>query len=175
MIRLLLFPYIATPVCSSTGRGTLATFNGSPFAWTQYRYNYTANASIHTIVFGFATENSGRRIWFLDNVSVVDVTAPATQLLQNPSFDNTTTAPVEWTQFCAHTCAGGSTYAGQVASGVNCTSTNCYMSRCNGASAFDTLSQSFPTIAGRNYTISFLIVDFGSGGSGNTKAYVDIY
>ena len=127
-------------------------------------------------MFGFALDVSGRRLWFLDNVSIVDVTIPATQLLQNPSFDNSTTTLTGWTQFCTQTCPSGSVNAGQVASGFNCTSTNCYMSHCyGGSSAIDMLSQSFSTIAGRIYTISFMILDFGSGPNGNTKAYVDIY
>lgn len=166
---------IATPTCSSAGRGTLAIFSGIPTTWTQYRYNYTATAALHTIMFGFALDNTGRRLWFLDNVSIVDVTIPTTQLLQNPSFDNSTMALTGWTQFCTHTCSGGSANSGRVAVGTNCTSTNCYMGRCSGAGAFEMLSQSFSTIAGRIYTISFQLIDFGAGPNGNTKAYVDIY
>jgi hypothetical protein len=118
---------------------------------------------------------SGTRLWFLDDVSIVDVAAPTIQLLQNPRFDNSTTALTGWNQFCTSTCIYGSSTAGQVATGANCTSTNCYMDYCHGGSAIDFLSQSFLTTIGDVYTISFWILDYGTGPNGATKAYVDFY
>jgi hypothetical protein len=126
-------------------------------------------------MFGFMGDGSGQRIWFLDDVSVVDIIAPSNQLLQNPSFDNSTTALTGWTQYCTSTCTGGSSTGGQVATGVNCTSTNCYMDHCYGGSNIDFLSQSFSTTIGHVYTISFWIIDFGSGPNGATRAYFDNY
>ena len=166
---------VASPTCTSAGRGTLAYFGGVPTTWTTYYYNYTATATVHTIMFGFTADGSGKRMWFLDDVSIVDIVAPTVQLLQNPSFDNSTTALTGWTQYCTSTCPSGSANGGQVATGINCTSTNCYMDRCYGGGAFDLLSQTFPTIIGHNYSISFDILDFGSGANGGTKAYVDMY
>ncbi len=167
--------FIATPPCSNAGHGTLATFNGVPLSWTQYQYNFTANETLSTLMFGFMGDGSGQRIWFLDDVSVVDVIAPSMQLLQNPSFDNSTTSLTGWTQYCTDTCTGGSSTGGQVATGANCTSTNCYMDHCYGGPEIDFLSQSFVTTSGHVYTISFWIIDFGSGGNAQTKAYADIY
>lgn len=126
-------------------------------------------------MFGFTADGSGKRIWFLDDVSVVDLNASTIELLQNPSFDNCTTTLTGWTQYCTSTCPSGSANAGQVATGINCTSTNCYMDRCYGSGAFDLLSQSFLTTIGSIYTISFNILDFGSGANGGTRAYVDVY
>jgi hypothetical protein len=126
-------------------------------------------------MFGFMGDGSGQRIWYLDDVSVVDVIAPSIQLLRNPNFDNSTTALTGWTQYCTSTCTGATSTGGQVTTGGNCLSTNCYMDYCHGGMDIDFLSQSFVTILGHVYTISFWIIDFGSGGSGATKAYADIY
>ncbi len=130
-------------------------------------------------MFGFVGDGAGNRIWFLDDVSVVDVTVPTIQLLQNPSFDNSTTALTGWTQYCTSTCTPPpvGAYPGKVATGANCTSTNCYMDHCFGGPAIDFLSQTFPTTVTHVYNISFCIIDFGPNGTPNgaTKAYVDIY
>jgi hypothetical protein len=129
-------------------------------------------------MFGFTCDPGGgnpTRYWFLDNVSVVDVTAPAIQLIQNPSFDNSTSVLTGWTQYCTSTCPNGTTNAGQVATGSNCTSTNCYMDHCYGGGAFDLLSQTYSTTVGHIYTISFMIIDYGTGPNAGSKAYVDIY
>jgi len=126
-------------------------------------------------MFGFVGDGSGLRYWFLDNVSIVDVTAPSIQLLQNPSFENSTTTLTGWTQYCTSTCLFGSINAGQVTTGLNCMSNNCYVDHCYGGSAIDFLSQTFSANIGHVYTISFWIIDYGIGLNGATKAYVDIY
>jgi hypothetical protein len=53
-------------------------------------------------MFGFTTDPGGgaNRYWFLDDVSVVDIATSAIQLLENPSFDNSTSALTDWTQYC---------------------------------------------------------------------------
>ncbi len=124
-------------------------------------------------MFGFICDPSGDQYWFLDNVSVVDVTAPSVDLLQNPSFDNSTSTLTGWTQSCTSTCSSGN--AGQVTSGSNCTSTNCYVDHCYGSGAIDFLNQTFSTTVGHVYTISFWIRDFGSDSNASSKAYVDIH
>jgi hypothetical protein len=144
-----------------------------PLNWTQYQYNYSANATAQTLMFGFMCDPSGNNYWFLDDVSVVDVNAPSIELLQNHNFDNSTSTLTGWTQWCTSTCTSGN--AGQVTSDSNCTSTNCYIDRCYGSGAIDFLSQTFSTTPGNVYTISFWIKDFGSGSNVSSKAYVDIY
>jgi hypothetical protein len=167
--------FVATPACSSSGYGTLAQFNGMPLSWTMYEYNYTANTTAPTLMFSFRGDAAGGRVWFLDDVSVVAVTAPGIELLRNPSFDNSTTTLTGWTQWCTSTCPGGITNAGHVASGSICSSTNCYADYCHDPGGFDILSQTFSANAGLIYTISFSIIDYGSGPNGATKAYADIY
>jgi hypothetical protein len=169
--------FVATPVCSSSGHGTLVLLAGVPTSWAQYTYNRTANTTALTLMFGFRGDaaGGGQRYWYLDDVSVVDVTAPGIQLLQNPSFENSTTALTGWNQWCTSTCPSGSTNAGQVASGSNCKSSNCYMDHCYGGGAIDFLSQTILATIGHVYTISFWIFDYGSGPNGATNAYVDVY
>jgi hypothetical protein len=129
-------------------------------------------------MFGFVGDGACGRLWFLDDVSIVDVNASSVELLQNPSFDNSTTALTDWIQYCTSTCTPppAGAFPGQVTTGSNCTSTNCYMDHCCGG-AIDFLSQSFSTIIGHFHKISFWIVDIGATGSPNgaTKAYVDLY
>jgi hypothetical protein len=128
-------------------------------------------------MFGFTEDPGGgaNRYWYLDDVSIVDVTASTIQLLQNPSFDNSTTVLTGWTQYCTSTCPSGGTNSGQVATGANCLSTNCYMDHCYGFGPIDFLSQTFSTTVGHVYTISFWIQDYGSGPNAATRTYVDIY
>ncbi len=159
--------------CTPTGHGNLATFTSNPTSWTQYQYNYTATKTVQTLMFGFTSDTYGIRSWYLDTVSVVDVSAPGTQLLQNPGFDNSTTALTGWIQYCGTTCGGG---AGKVTT-TGCQSMNCYVDGCNATistTKIDFLSQTFPTTIGHIYTISFWIIDGGSGLNGLSKAYVDI-
>jgi len=161
-------------VCSSAGHGTLATFNGAPLNWTQYQYNFTAYKTAHTIMFGFTSDSSGQRAWFLDTVSVVAFIVNATELIQNPGFENSSTTLTDWTQYCTNTCLNGSATAGQVYSSAN-SSNNFYVDHCYGVGAIDFLSQTFPTTIGHLYRISFRILDYGSGPDGASNAYVDIY
>jgi hypothetical protein len=160
--------------CTPTGHGNLATFTSNPTSWTQYQYNYTATKTVQTLMFGLTRDSYGSYYWFLDTVSVVDVSAPGTQLLQNPGFDNSTTALTGWIQYCGTTCGGG---AGKVTT-TGCQSMNCYVDGCNATistTKIDFLSQTFPTTIGHIYTISFWIVSSGSGANLFSKAYVDIY
>jgi hypothetical protein len=125
-------------------------------------------------MFGFTADGNRQNAWFLDDVSIVDVTTPSSQLLQNPSFDNSTTALTGWTQYCTSTCPSVND-AGKVTFGPNCTSTNCYVDHCYGGPVIDFLSQTVSTTIGHVYTISFSITDFGSGPNGGSWAYVDFY
>jgi hypothetical protein len=126
-------------------------------------------------MFGFMCDNNRKHAWFLDDVSIVDSTVTSIQLLQNPSFSNSTTALTGWTQYCTSTCPNGN--AGKVVTGSNCSSTNCYVDHCygTGTNVIDFLSQTFSAIIGHVYTISFKIIDYGSGTTTSTKAYVDFY
>lgn len=142
---------------------------------TLYFYNYTAISPTPTLVFAFLCDGSGQRYWFLDDVSVVDTANPSNQLLQNPSFANSSTTLTGWTQWCTNTCPSpSSTNAGQVTSSSNCYNNNCYVDHCYGGGATDYLGQIFAVTVGHIYTISFRILDSGSGPNGATKAYVSV-
>ena len=43
---------------------------------------------------------------YLDDVSVVDVTAPGIELLQNPSFESSIVSPTGWVGWCQSSCTG---------------------------------------------------------------------
>jgi len=127
-------------------------------------------------MFGFMAEPNGQRVIFLDDVSIVDVAATGTQLLQNPSFDNSSTALTGWTQYCTNSCTATGAFGGTVASGSNCSTNNCYADYCY-STGIDFLSQSFPTTIGHVYTLSYLIIDWGSNPMDPnmaTKVYIDI-
>ncbi len=103
-----------------------------------------------TLVFGFTAAQ-----WnyiYLDSVSVVDNSAPAIQLLNNPGFDNSTTNLTGWITWCASSCGAG--FPGQLLTNGSCHSGNCYYDHCR-TPDYDYLVQSFPTTIGHVYTISF--------------------
>lgn len=120
--------------------------------WTQYSFSYTALSSRPILVFGF--RGFGSSINYLDGVSLVDNTSPAVEILQNPSFESSSSTLPGWVTWCQANCAG-SNDEGQV-TGSSCrlgSGSLCYKDACqmNG----DYLGQSFAAIVGRTYTISF--------------------
>jgi hypothetical protein len=122
------------------------------------------------LTFAFVTDLYNN--YFLDTVSVTEVTAPSIQLLNNPSFENSTTLPNGWVLWCNSTCNVGA--GGLVTYGTNCylNIDNCFLADCpygsGGAMVF--LGQSFPATIGSTYTISFrLYMAYGNGGSTNTE------
>ena len=107
--------FIAT-VCTSTSRGTLLTLTGlNPSTWTLYSYTYVASRTTPTLTFAFQVD--GTREYHLDGVSVISVTPLSSQLLTNPSFENSTSTPAGWTVGCESTCGAA---AAHVLSGANC-------------------------------------------------------
>jgi len=116
-------------------------------------------------VFGFQAGASDNN--FLDSVSVVDNSAPGIQLLNNPGFENSTTALTGWTTWCTSGCGTGN--AGKILTNSSCYSGNCYLDHCQGS--YDFLAQSFSATVGHNYTISFW---FQQTGGGNMKFYANI-
>jgi hypothetical protein len=159
------------------GSGALATQSGTnPSFWTQYSYTYIAATTSPILQFGFTT-NLGSD-YFLDTVSVTDASAPSIELLNNPSFDNSTTALNGWVVWCNSTCSAGA--GAQVLFGTNCYLSigNCFMADCpdTGLGAVVFLGQSFSAIIGDTYTISFrLRLAYGGGGTSATlfTAYIN--
>ncbi len=141
--------HIIAPLCTATPTGNLLT-KTSAIGWTSFAYNYTALSARPTLVFGFTT--STWNYIYLDSVSVVDNSAPAIQLLNNPGFDNSTTNLTGWITWCTSACGAG--FPGRVLTNGSCHSGSCYYDHCL-TSGCDYIVQSFPATIGHVYTISF--------------------
>jgi hypothetical protein len=110
---------------------------------------------------------------FLDDIFVVDITNSSVQLLDNPGFEDSSTALTGWDVWCSYTCGSGS--AGSIATGSNCRSSgNCYRGQCRSGGT-DFLVQTFSATIGHVYNISFWHqqVRLSSGGS-SVIVYVGI-
>ena len=139
--------YIIAPSCTATPSSNLFQRNG-PTLWTLYSFNYTATTTAPTLVFAFSSGLVDSN--YLDDVSVVDKSAPSIQLLDNPSFENSTSTLTGWATWCTSGC--GSSNAGQVTRSL-CNTNNCYVDHCQ--TVYDYLIQSFSATVGHTYTISF--------------------
>jgi len=132
-------------------------------AWTQYKYNYTANKTVPILSFAIGAPTYDTI--YLDDISVVDTTNSSVQLLNNPSFENSlTTPPTGWDVWCSSTCGTGN---GGTVVNSSCRTGNCYKGRCS-LTNDDYLVQPFPAIVGRVYSISFWyqrVKIFGFGGT----------
>ena len=88
----------------------------------------------------------------IDDVSVVDTANPSVELLINPNFKNSSTTLPGWIVWCSDECDPGS--GGAVINNSTCRSGNCYKSHCSGGGR-EYFVQTFPTVMGENYTVSF--------------------
>lgn len=161
-------------MCSNSGHGTLVqVVNGAiPASYILYSYSYLAATTEPVLVFGFETD-PGNDL-YLDTVSVVEINAPSLQLLNNPSFENSTTAVPGWVVWCSSTCTSGSPQAGATFGTLCYGSTgNCFIANCAG-SGIAFVGQSFSTTVGHYYTISFRMKQ-GGGPTGQTVFYADVY
>ena len=123
-------------------------------SWDPFTYNFTATKSKHLLVFGFQKGSSGNV--FLDDVSAVNINQPSVELLQNPSFQNSTVVPpTGWISWCRSSCTGGATEGGVViTSGCHGGGgSNCYQGACT--TGYLLLGQEFSTTVGNMYMITF--------------------
>ncbi len=160
---------IIATACLSISSGNLANHSGAAaFGWTQYAHSYVASTIQPYLSFGF--ENDNHRAWWLDGVSVVDITAPSGQLLDNPSFDNSSTSIPGWTiqQGCCSASAVNINTTGCI-NGNNCL--NFY---CGPENRVSFLGQYFNAIVSHAYNISYYLKTAGSGGQ-PTWCYVSIF
>jgi hypothetical protein len=141
---------------------------GGIHPWTQFSGNYTATTTMPTLSFAFT--NGPGSDTYLDDVSIVDNNAPSVELLDNGSFENSTsTPPTDWVTWCSSTCSSGSTVSILSNSSCYLSSGNCYANHCyNGP---DFLAQSFSATIGHSYTISFW---WQQTGGGLAALYVDV-
>ncbi len=153
------------PSCSSpsyAGQLLYLPSNTAPTTYTLYTYGFTANSSSATLTFVMSGDpGSGQNYWLLDSVALNHTNA-STNVLINGGFDmgNLT----GWTQFCATNPNCGAGDYGQLKTGVCYAGTYCYMDKCNPSSRFDYLIQSFTTVNGDYYIISFYLMNVGGGG-----------
>jgi hypothetical protein len=150
--------HILVPSCTATPGGNLLSKTSGALPWTLFAYNYTPISTIPTLVFAFAVGSSDYN--YLDDVSVVDNSAPSIQLLQNPNFQNSTTTPTGWTQWCATVANCGTGFPGTIISNSSCYTNNCYIDHCH--TNYDYLVQSFSATIGHTYTISFWLQQVGA-------------
>ena len=156
--------YIAAPSCSATPSSTLLYRSAGISPWTLFTFNYTAIGVLPTLVFGF--KNSGGADYtYLDDVSVVEMNVTSDELLNNPSFEKSTSTPTGWITWCQSACGGG---AGQVVNS-SCYSGNCFRDHCQ--NGFNYLAQSFSATIGRIYQIKFRLYQVGGG---NARLYAAI-
>jgi hypothetical protein len=129
--------------------------------WTLYSYNYQATNAAPVLSFTVHGGGAGETS-YLDDVSVVDNLAPSTELLNNPSFENSTSTVTGWVIWCTSSCTSGGDGGKITTSGCHSGSgSNCYKDRCN--SGYDFLGQTFSATVGHNYTISFWLYKNGGG------------
>lgn len=150
---------IIATACVANYTGALSIRNGNPgYGWTLFNDTYVANSTQPTLIFSF--ENDNQRKWWLDGVSVVDVNASNTQLLQNPSFDNSSSIATGWTttQGCCYSNATS------IVSTVCTDGTYCLYFYCGPENAFGFLTQTFAAVVGHTYAISYYLKASGSGG-----------
>ncbi len=155
-------------MCTTAPGSNVYSRTSGTIAWTQVTYNYTALSTMPILIFGFSTGTTNYN--YLDDVSVVDSSAPTIQLLDNASFENSTTLN-GWTSWCGNSSNCGTGFPGQILANSSCHSGNCYYDHCK--TNYDYLSQSFTATVGSNYTISFWFSQTG-GGFPFPKLYVEI-
>ena len=90
-----------------------------------------------------AVDGSNEMYILIDDISVVDTTNPSVQLLNNPSFEFSSTTYTDWTLWCTQTCAIP-VMEESIIMGSDCSTGNCYKSQCNNGGT-DYLVQTFPS------------------------------
>jgi hypothetical protein len=161
MILLSIVPSCSSP--SSTGRiFSLATYS-APTIYTLYTYGFNATDSSATLTFAMEGDSGpAHDYWLLDNVSV-NHTNVNTNILINGGFE--TGDFTGWTRYCATdaNCGGSGTNYGQLTTSTCYSGTYCYQDKCSQGD-FDYLTQSFSTVSGDYYLISFYLKVFANGG-----------
>lgn len=140
--------FFSTATSCLTPTSTIFTYNGSMS--TVGRYNYTAS-STHTAVLEFGFASSGiNKIGYLDDVSIVDTNASNSEMLINGGFENGSL--VGWQSLCSSNCM---TLPGSLST-ISChTGSYCYKDGCK--NSLDFLRQTFSTIIGHVYKLTFWI------------------
>ena len=147
MILVTVVPPI-TPQLSS-GDPLLNITNPSSFsspAYTPYSFVWVASGSSATLSFVFRQDPG---TWYLDDITVYQ---GMTQLIFNGGFENEDLSGWSYSGSC-------SSDAGDAHNGISEAHTGSFSYRDGCPYSSDTLNQTFPTIAGDTYIISFWLTD----------------
>ncbi|CAF1103033.1 unnamed protein product [Rotaria sp. Silwood1] len=121
----------------------------APFSFTYYQYLYVATSTNTTMMLAFRQDPN---YWCLDDISVE---YNGMQMWQNGGFE---TSPL--TQYYTYCNPSGASASGTIS--ASCSHSGSY-SFYDGAVGFsDYLSQSFTTVIGASYNISFWLANQGS-------------
>jgi hypothetical protein len=148
---------IASPSNVGPPAGAILDLAGDPISssFTLYTVDFTAGVADTDITFAFRNDPAYTA---MDDVSVVDLTNPAGNLIVNGGFE--TGDLTGWTYDNVY----GASYGGGVASG-GCSLLGIYDGSyewCDGATqAYDAIDQVIPTTVGDVYQVSFYTASFG--------------
>jgi hypothetical protein len=166
VILLWIAPSCTSP--STTGRILTLISNAALSTYTLYTYGFTANVSSATLSFAPNGDHGGpgHFYWLLDQVSVNHTNA-STNVLINGGFE--TGDFTGWTQFCntAGNCVAG--YYGHISTNSCYTGTYCFYDSCQN---YDYLTQSFATVIGDYYLISYYLRCGATGGGSNIYVFL---
>jgi hypothetical protein len=144
-------------------------YTTTPTSYQLQTYPYLAlSTGIATLEFGFKAKSSSKS-WHLDDVSVVDIIAPNSELLVNGGFENGSL--IGWQVLCSSVNCGAS--GGVLVSSLSSLchmGSYCYEGACQGN--YDYLRQSFPITIAHIYTISFWLY---TDGDNHQAAYSNIF
>jgi hypothetical protein len=145
------------------------TLSSNPAAsgnYTLYTYGFTATASFVSLAFAPTGDHGtgGNHYWLLDEVSV-NHTNTNTNVIINGGFETGNLGG--WTQYCNTTSNCNGTYYSHVVttscySGTYCVSASCLN--------YDYLVQTFSTVIGDYYLVSYYLRIYNIGG--NETIYV---
>ena len=150
--------------CSSPSLvGLLVTFYTAtaPLTYTSYTYGFIANGALSTLTFAITGDaGAAQRYWLFDSISV-NYNNTNTDVLTNGGLDTGNFSG--WIQYCnTNANCGGTGNYGQLTTSPCYSGLYCYMDKC--VSGFDYLIQSFSTVTGGYYLISFYMRVFANGG-----------
>ncbi len=122
--------------------------------YTLYSYTFTATGSSATLTFAGTGDAGGpaHNYFLLDSISV-NHTSVQTNVLINGGFE--TGDLTGWTMFCNTSSNCNGAYYGQVTTNQCYQGNYCYKDYCHN---YDYLTQSFTTVSGDSYLISFYIM-----------------
>ena len=150
----------------NTPTSTLLYYSTGPSVYTFVTYSYTASSSgTGYVEFGFSNPSSSSA-WYLDDVSLQDVSASNVEMLTNRNFE--TGDLTGWDVACTSNCL--SLTGGVVGSYSPRTGQYSYEGACGGY--YDFLRQTFPKTIGHVYTLTFW---YKSSGRNRQEAFVNIF